>query len=425
MPSRNEPCPCGSKQKYKKCCLGESRRSGSPVAPPPRRPPPSGVDAATAEAAVLVEDLMASPHLLRRLSDGMVLLRTMFQEDGPLACLRWSWDEFIPPVERHLFRVTAEVADMEERRARLFDRCAPELLSPERVERFDQELRRALMAPERTVEERYALAVAVLELRGMPRHPPYTHRRHRTLEWLMNAQVSEWAERRCRLNDAVGRALGEDPRTSGPEMSARALRRALEEPDAVMDAVREAAEADPLMLEIVGKYEQTLLLSILHGRTPEVLHGEEWLWMTVVLREPLRLEPERAEAVDVEALLAGLDEEVKQAVLTRVEAASRDRSSPPEAQQWFEWAYKMIRVRPLAFFGAFAKAVDAPLRERFEGEGELVGELQRRERWRAEDLEPYRLQLAARGAHGGEQRVRRLQALLRGEVAPAGRVFKV
>jgi hypothetical protein len=425
MSSRNEPCPCGSKQKYKKCCLGVSRRFGSLGAPPPRRPRPSGVDAATAEAAVLVEELMASPHRYQRVSDGMVVLRTMFQEEGPLACLRWSWDEFIPPVERHIFRVTEEVADMEERRDVLFDRCAPDLLSPERVERFDQELRRVLLEPGRTLEERFALAVAVLEMRGMPRQPPYTHRRHRTLAWLMNAQVTEWAERRGRLNDAVGRALGEDPRTSGPRMSARALRRGLEAPEAVMEAVREAVEADPLMLEIVGKYEQTLLLSILHGRTPEVLHGEEWLWMTVVLREPLRIEPERAEAVDVQALLARLDEEVKQAVLTRVEAASRDRSSPPEAQQWFEWAYKMIRVRPLAFFGAFAKAVDAPLRERFEGEAGLVGEFQRRERWRAEDLEPYRLNLAARGAHAGEQRVRRLQALLRGEGAPAGRVFKV
>jgi hypothetical protein len=131
MPSRNEACPCGSKQKYKRCCLGASRCSGPPGAPPPRRPPPSGVDAATAEAAVLVEELMASPHPLRRISDGMVLLRTMFEEGGPLACLRWSWDELVPPVERHIFRVTEEVTDMEERRARLFDRCAPDLLGPE------------------------------------------------------------------------------------------------------------------------------------------------------------------------------------------------------------------------------------------------------------------------------------------------------
>ncbi|HEX8820901.1 MAG TPA: hypothetical protein VF794_13320, partial [Archangium sp.] len=322
-------------------------------------------------------------------------------------------------------RVTEEVEDMEERRDRLFDRCAPDLLSPERVERFDQELRRALMAPGRTREERCALAVAVVEMLNVPRQPPYTHRRHRTVAWLMLEQVTEWAARRCQLNDAVGRALGEDPRRSGPGMSAGALRRAMEEPEAVMEAARAAAEADPLMLEIVGKYEQALVLSILHGRTPEVLHGEEWLWMTVVLREPLRLEPEQAAEVDVEALLAKLDEEVRQVVLSRMEAASRDRSSPPEAQQWFEWAYKLLQVRPLAFFGAFAKAIGAPLRERFEGEAELVEELQRRERWHAEDLEPYRLNLSARGAHGAEQRVRRLQALLRGEVAPSGRAFKV
>ena len=143
--------------------------------------------------------------------------------------------------------------------------------------------------------------------------------------------------------------------------------------------------------------------------------------MTVVLREPLRLEtPEQAEHVDVGALLARLDEEVKHAVLTRMEAAGRDRSSPPEAQQWFEWAYRVLVVRPLAVYGAFAKAREAPLLERFEGEAVLVSELQRRERWRAEDLEPYRLRLAARDAHGAEQRVRRLQALLRGGAPTPG-----
>jgi hypothetical protein len=119
--------------------------------------------------------------------------------------------------------------------------------------------------------------------------------------------------------------------------------------------------------------------------------------------------------VDVEALLARLDEEVKQAVLSRVEAASRDRSSPPEAEQWFGWAYKVLQTRPLAFFGAFAKARELWLRERFDGEADQVHALQGRERWSAEDLEPYRLRLAAFGAHGAEQRVRRLQALLRGE----------
>jgi len=95
MPSRNEPCPCGSKQKYKRCCLGEARRSGREGSP--RHPPPSGVEPVTAEAAVLVEALMTSPHILERISDGMVVLRTMFEEGGPLACLRWSWDELVPP----------------------------------------------------------------------------------------------------------------------------------------------------------------------------------------------------------------------------------------------------------------------------------------------------------------------------------------
>jgi hypothetical protein len=391
-----------------------------------QRPRHTEVEPALAEAAVLVDEMMSSPDILQRVSDGMILMREMFREDGPLAALRWSWDEFVPVVERHIFRVTEEVEDMEARRQRLFDLCALELLGPERVERFDQEMRRVLMEPGRTREERRALAVAVLEMRDVPRHPPYTYWRHQTVSWLMMAQVTEWAERRSRMNDALGRALGEEPGGwGGLEMSARALRRAMEEPEVVMAAVKDTAEADPELLAIMGKYEQSILFSILHGLTPEVLHGEEWLWMTVVLREPLRIEPEQAENVDARALLATLDEEVKQAVLSRVEAASRDRSSLPEAQQWFDWAYKVIQMLPLAFFGAFAKALDAPLRERFEGEADLVRELQRLQRWRAEDLEPYRLSLEARGEHGAEQRVRRLQAFLRGEAAPASVSLKV
>jgi hypothetical protein len=385
------------------------------------------VDEVTAEAAVLAEDVLCSPERLERMSEGMVLLREMFQADGPLASLRWSWDEFIPVVERHIHRVTEEVEDMEERRALLFARCAPELLEPGRVERFDEGFRRALMEPGRSLEERRALAMAVLEMHRVARHPPYTYGRHHTLAWLMMAQVSEWAERRSRVNDAVARAHGVPPGArKGPWMSPEFLRQALEPSEEQLAAVEEVADADPEFMELMEKYETSLLLSILDGRTPEVLHGEEWVWLTVVLREPLRLGPEgRAPQVDVEALLDRLDEEVRQSVLSRVEAASRDRSSVPEAQQWFEWAYKVLLMRPLAFFGAFAKARVAPLRERFEGEAVLVDDLLRRERWHAEDLEPYRLNLAARGAHGAEQRVRRLQALLRGEAPAPGSRMKV
>ncbi|HYO67335.1 MAG TPA: hypothetical protein VEU33_14760 [Archangium sp.] len=385
------------------------------------------MDAVTAEAAVLAEDVLCSPDRLQRMSEGLVLLREMFLPDGPLAFLRWPWHEFVPVIERHIHRVTAEVADMEERRALLFARCAPELLGSERVERFDQGFRRALMAPGRTLEERRALAMAVLEMHRVPRHPPYTYGRHHTMGWLMMAQVSEWAERRSRVNAAVARAHGVQPGDQrGPWMSPGVLRQALDPSEELMMALQEAAEADPELMALMERYEMALLLSIIDGQTPVVLHGEEWVWLTVVLREPLRSWPEgEAPQVDVEALLGRLDEEVKQAVLSRVDAASRDRSSPPEAQQWFEWAYKVLLMRPLAFFGSFAKARVAPMRERFEGEAVLVDELLQRERWRAEDLEPYRLNLAARGAHGAEQRVRRLQALLRGEAPAPGSRMKV
>ncbi len=427
MSSRNEPCPCGSGQKYKRCCLGDARRAGWNAIPfpLPRRGRPTGVDEVTAEAAVLAEDVLCCSNPLQRISEAMCLMREMFRDGGPLAALRWSWDEFVPVVERHIFRVTQEVEDMEARRALLFARCAPDLLDPGRVERFNQEFRRVLMTPELTPEERRALAMAVLGMRGVSRHPPYTSSRHHWLEWLMMAQVTEWAARRSRMQDAVGWALGEEPGGArGPGMSARAMQRAMEEPEELVAAVMDAAAADPELVELLDKYAHALLRSIMEGRTPEVLYGEEWLWMTVVLREPMRLGPAgEAPEVDTDALLAQLDEEVKQAVLTRVEAASRDRSSLPEAQQWFDWAYKVLLARPLAFFGAFSKAREALLVERFEGEAGLVTELQGRAWWRPEDLEPYRLHLEARGAHGAVQRVRRLQAWVRGHPTPPRPVY--
>ncbi len=36
MSGRNDPCPCGSGKKYKRCCLGKSEEVSSEVTPSPR-----------------------------------------------------------------------------------------------------------------------------------------------------------------------------------------------------------------------------------------------------------------------------------------------------------------------------------------------------------------------------------------------------
>ncbi len=41
---RNEPCPCGSGKKYKKCCLGRERKAPSRVLTPSRSPMPQSVE---------------------------------------------------------------------------------------------------------------------------------------------------------------------------------------------------------------------------------------------------------------------------------------------------------------------------------------------------------------------------------------------
>ncbi|OJH35148.1 hypothetical protein BON30_39490 [Cystobacter ferrugineus] len=376
------------------------------------------MDPVLTEACVLAQRVLGAPDLFQRMSDCMERLREMFREGGPLASLRWPWEELVPPVERHIFRVMAEVEDTDEWREQLFERCAPDLVSPERLERLNEALRRELMSPERTADEKCALGVAVVELLAAPRHPPYSRRTQgmSMVSSLLMAQVDEWVERRQRVQAVVDEALG-NTRDGGARPHAGFIRGVVTQPEVLEAALERAARVDPELMELMGRFEVGILGGILAGRTPKVLHGEEWLWVTAVLRE--HLEPGRVPETSGLALLRVLDARVQQAVLSRVEAAGRDRSSPPEAEQWFSWAYKVLVVRPVTFFEAFARAREAVLIERFAGEAEWVHELRRRERWRPEELEPYRLRLEAVGAPEAARCVQRLQAHLRGET-PAG-----
>ncbi|ATB35476.1 SEC-C motif domain protein [Cystobacter fuscus] len=402
-------CPCGSGQKVTRCCAKTTLF--------PRSPPP-GLEPVLTEAYLHAQRVLGAPDAFQRMSDCMTLLREMFREGGPLSSLRWPWEELVPPVERHIFRVMAEVEGIDERHERLFERCAPDLIDPKRLERLNEGLRRELMSPERTADEKCALAVAVMELLSAPRHPPYSKEGLSVVSWLLMAQVDEWVGRRQLVQAVVDETLGN---TRGAGLHAGFIGGVVTEPELLEAALARAAQVDPELMELLGQFEVAILGGILAGRTPEVLHGEEWLWMTAVLREPL--DPDRAPTADGLALLRVLDARVQQVVLSRVEAAGRDRSSPPEAEQWFSWAYKVLVARPVAFFGAFARAREAVLLERFAGEAEWVHALRRRERWRPEELEPYRLRLEAVGAPEAARCVRRLQAYLRGETPAGGRGF--
>ncbi|MSP17528.1 MAG: hypothetical protein EXR73_13135, partial [Myxococcales bacterium] len=83
MPSRNAPCPCGSGQKYKKCCLArdEQRATERPTAPPPPRPAPAGCSYTPVLIAEIIEsqgddrrwrDLGLSPYAVAKVRQGEV-----------------------------------------------------------------------------------------------------------------------------------------------------------------------------------------------------------------------------------------------------------------------------------------------------------------------------------------------------------------
>ena len=92
---RNDPCPCGSGKKYKKCCLGKTEAARrAPPAPPAelRLHSPLGswcTQGAIAEALKPGGTVYIHPYALIKLRDEPQLLRTAFPEDR--AQLLRSW----------------------------------------------------------------------------------------------------------------------------------------------------------------------------------------------------------------------------------------------------------------------------------------------------------------------------------------------
>jgi len=61
-PGRNDPCPCGSGKKYKKCCLGSDTDAGGPLVeanePPSLDPPPGSWMAGVPPDLLQLDDWM-------------------------------------------------------------------------------------------------------------------------------------------------------------------------------------------------------------------------------------------------------------------------------------------------------------------------------------------------------------------------------
>jgi hypothetical protein len=92
---RNEPCPCGSGKKYKKCCLGKTEAARRPHPAPPAElrflsPLASWcTQGAIAEALKPGGSVHIHPYALIKLRDDPTLLQTAFPEDR--AQLLRSW----------------------------------------------------------------------------------------------------------------------------------------------------------------------------------------------------------------------------------------------------------------------------------------------------------------------------------------------
>lgn len=94
-PGRNDPCPCGSGKKYKKCCLGKTTQAPAPKAPEVVEPrffsPVSSyyTQAALTEALKPGGMVNIHPYVLIKLRDDPRLLETALPEDR--SRLRQMW----------------------------------------------------------------------------------------------------------------------------------------------------------------------------------------------------------------------------------------------------------------------------------------------------------------------------------------------
>lgn len=152
-PGRNDACPCGSGQKYKRCCLPRLE-AGAPLSAP--------------DGALLDQLLSNAEAVMGHLQS----LRSMAEAGGPLASLRFDGVAFRQAVAHHLPAVehAAPVAD-ERPWERLLARCAPDLVTPAWLERAEDHLAAAFARRPDPAEQQALLLARTTLRRGRADNP--------------------------------------------------------------------------------------------------------------------------------------------------------------------------------------------------------------------------------------------------------------
>ncbi len=269
---RNDPCPCGSGRKYKKCHLDADAADARSRAPAPAAEPR---ETGFARLMTFVSDPAVARHLLPAVEEVMSgdaaigphlqRLEALFR-DGPLAAIRFD----AGALERALVAgggggapVLAAVAD-----AAFVRRLEKALLSV---------IRRG---PDRGASAAAAVGLAMLALAesgGDVAAAP-------TLELLLGVQVAEQQDGLSRLRERVAAALGIDP--------ARATRAEVGRAVAAAGPALEALLADPALRDAVptdALYDgaDRAIAALSQGRLPPLAGPDELFVLTAAVAAAL------------------------------------------------------------------------------------------------------------------------------------------
>ncbi|MCA9973479.1 MAG: SEC-C domain-containing protein, partial [Anaerolineales bacterium] len=277
MPGRNDPCPCGSGKKYKKCCWRQDRLAppknvNAPAEPdlpaepaPPEGPPdfltalthsastPAELDAAEDDPLVeraneFWERFMAAPY-----EDKWNLVATMLAED-PAVCD----GEMVFEMTNTLFEqaVDADEPDRLKELLNQLERHAPEAFAEERHYMLEMQGRIALIQQDEAGIARAFDALSPLA----GKHLDLYYRLVSALNYHGKLDILHAGLRRARPFIAAADGLVSGAYEEFTEMlgTIELLHRLAENPDLTAD--------DPVLLARFAKYELTLEPKILANR---------------------------------------------------------------------------------------------------------------------------------------------------------------
>ena len=394
--SRNDPCPCGSGKKYKRCCLENELSAKPPPAPAPARE--TRFDEAMLENAL---------HRFFELLRAGKLSKDLFVDAERFDAVMATATEVI------------EAPNSRTARAAIFKRAAPQLW-PDGLGHVATILERELDTRRFSEPDVIALAaVSAMASVGNPAENPVA-------EALFSAQIARWAEDAMKVERAIRKMARRVQRETGKDVSPEKLRVALEAHAPEVARLAASPIGRRKLLEAGDDNVAALADAIRKGEGEPLLRADEWIWLNAnTLSQAARL----AEANEADAKAAGrelaqafaaaLDDELVDAVIARAEAFAGATDKPADVVEWFRRAAACLQINPVRVLFSSFVSFDFFFITEHESEQTLIDGLLEETQWTKATLSAYRALLTSEGHTEAAERLARAQGVLREAVSPA------